>query len=99
MALRVALVGMGRIGRIHLLALSGASDSATEVVGVFDINEALARERSEAANVQRVYASWQDVLNDPDVQCVGVLLPHDMHEQYAIEALEAGKHVVCEKPL
>jgi predicted dehydrogenase len=33
------------------------------------------------------------------VDCVGVLLPHDLHEQYVIEALEAGKHVVCEKPL
>jgi predicted dehydrogenase len=33
------------------------------------------------------------------VQCVGVLLPHDVHEQYATEALEAGKHVVCEKAL
>jgi len=49
--------------------------------------------------VRRVFASWDEVLNDPDVQCVGVLLPHDVHEQYAIEALQAGKHVVCEKPL
>jgi predicted dehydrogenase len=97
MGLRVALVGMGRIGRVHLQALSAAQGA--EVVGVFDLNTELARERAQAANVQRVFSSWQEVLNDPDVQCVGVLLPHDIHEQYAVEALEAGKHVVCEKPL
>ena len=97
MSLRVALVGMGRIGRVHLQALSAARGA--EVVGVYDLNTQLARERADAANVQRVFASWQEVLHDPDVQCVGVLLPHDIHEQYVIEALEAGKHVVCEKPL
>jgi predicted dehydrogenase len=97
MALRVALVGMGRIGRVHLQAL-GAAQRA-EVVGVFDLNTDLARERAAAANVSRIFGSWQEVLADPDVDCVGVLLPHDIHEQYVVEALEAGKHVVCEKPL
>jgi predicted dehydrogenase len=95
--LRVALVGMGRIGRVHLQALSGAEGA--EVVGVYDLNADLARERASAANVTRVFSSWQEVLEAPDVDCVGVLLPHDVHEQYAVEALEAGKHVVCEKPL
>jgi predicted dehydrogenase len=97
MSLRVALVGMGRIGRVHLQALSAARGA--EVVGVYDLNQQLARERADAAGVERVFASWREVLDDPVVQCVGVLLPHDVHEQYAIEALEAGKHVVCEKPL
>jgi predicted dehydrogenase len=97
MSLRVALIGMGRIGRVHLQALSAAG--AAEVVGVYDLNAQLARERAAAANVKRVYTSWQELLSDPDVQCVGVLLPHDLHEQYASEALDAGKHVVCEKPL
>jgi UDP-N-acetyl-2-amino-2-deoxyglucuronate dehydrogenase len=97
MNLRVALVGMGRIGRVHLQALS-AVDTA-EVVGVHDSNTQLAHERAEAANVKRVYATWHEVLSDSEVQCVGILLPHDLHEQYVVEALEAGKHVVCEKPL
>jgi len=66
---------------------------------VYDLNQQLAHERAEAAGIRRVYASWQDVLKDAEVQCVGVLLPHDLHEQYVIEALESGKHVVCEKPL
>jgi predicted dehydrogenase len=97
MGLRVALVGMGRMGRTHLRALASACHA--DAVGVFDLNEQLARERAEAANVPRVFASWQEVLNDPDVQCVGILLPHDLHEKYSVEALDAGKHVVCEKPL
>jgi len=97
MALRVALVGMGRIGRTHLQALS--TTDAADVVGIYDQDEARARERAEAAGVRRVYASWRNVLDDRDVQCVAVLLPHDVHEQYAVEALQAGKHVVCEKPL
>ncbi|MBV9131078.1 MAG: Gfo/Idh/MocA family oxidoreductase [Chloroflexi bacterium] len=95
--LRVALVGMGRIGRVHLQALSAVKEA--EVVGVYDLNTELARERAEAASVKRVFASWQELLKDPEVQCVGILLPHDLHEQYVSEALDAGKHVVCEKPL
>src|SRR5579859_7495713 len=95
--LRVALVGMGRIGRVHLQAL--AAVEGAEVVGVFDVNAQLARERADAFGVPRVFGSWAEVLHDPEVECVGILLPHDLHEQYAVEALEAGKHVVCEKPL
>jgi predicted dehydrogenase len=95
--LRVALVGVGRIGWAHLRALSATP--AAKVVGVYDQNLGLARERADTEGVRRVYSSWSEVLDDEDVQCVGVLLPHDLHEQYSIEALEAGKHVVCEKPL
>jgi UDP-N-acetyl-2-amino-2-deoxyglucuronate dehydrogenase len=97
MVLRVALVGMGRIGRVHLQALSRVGE--VEVVGVYDLDQRLARERADAANVQRVFANWEEVLSDADVQCVGILLPHDLHERFVVEALESGKYVVCEKPL
>jgi predicted dehydrogenase len=97
MALGVALIGMGRIGRVHLRALADTCD--VTVVGVYDLDQTLARTRAEAEGIDRVYESWPQVLADADVQCVGVLLPHDLHEQYAVEALRAGKHVVCEKPL
>src|ERR1051325_7551111 len=97
MALRVALVGMGRIGKNHLRALSGTT--AAEVVGIFDQDQARARESAEAAGVGRVYESWQDVLGAASVRCVGVLLPPDLHGQYAVEGLQAGKNVVWEKPM
>jgi len=96
-ALQVALVGMGRVARVHLEALRGTS--AVKVVGVFDTDTTRAQERAEAEHIARIYGSWDELLGDNSVQCVGVLLPHDLHEQYVTEALRAGKHVVCEKPL
>ncbi len=97
MPLRVALVGAGRVANAHLGALDGADN--VDVVGIFDLNQELARQRAAEHDVPRVYGSWEELLNDDAVQCVAVLLPHDIHERMATEALAACKHVVCEKPL
>src|SRR5437667_12643186 len=97
MGLRVAMVGAGVVAGVHLEALSGTD--AVELVGIFDLDQAKARQRATERGIPRVYASWDELLADAAVQCVAVLLPHDLHEQFTVEALRAGKHVVCEKPL
>jgi predicted dehydrogenase len=97
MTLRIALIGAGQVANVHLQALS--ETTAVEVVGIYDADRTRAQEKASAHNIGRVYDSWDQLQRDQDVQCVAVLLPHDLHEQYAVEALEAGKHVVCEKPL
>jgi UDP-N-acetyl-2-amino-2-deoxyglucuronate dehydrogenase len=97
MALRVGLIGAGVVANVHLQAL--ADTTAVEVVGIYDQDQARAGALATAHNVGRVYKSWDELLGDEAVECVGVLLPHDLHERYTIEALAAGKHVVCEKPL
>src|SRR6185503_1606661 len=97
MALRVAMVGAGRVSNAHLRAIGGTD--AVEIVGILDLNQALAREQAEKHGIPRVYASWDELLKDEASHCVATLLPHDLHERFATEALEAGKHVVCEKPL
>jgi predicted dehydrogenase len=97
MTLRVALVGAGQVASVHLEALR--ETEAVDLVGIYDQDLGRARERAEANGIPRAYASWEELLKDEAVQCVGVLLPHDLHEKFAVEALSAGKHVVCEKPL
>src|SRR3954451_9729931 len=97
MALRIALIGAGQVANVHLQAIS--QTTAVEVVGIYDADQARAQDKAATYGVGRVYESWDQLLRDPAVQCVAVLLPHDLHEQYTVEALEAGKHVVCEKPL
>jgi UDP-N-acetyl-2-amino-2-deoxyglucuronate dehydrogenase len=95
--LSVALVGAGNIAEFHLDAIRRAE--GVEVVGIYDQNAARARERAASFGIPKVYGSWDDLRADPGVECVAVLLPHDLHERYAVEAPDAGKHVVCEKPL
>lgn len=97
MPLSLALVGAGQVANVHLEAL--AETSAVELVGLFDQDRARAQEKAHARGIGRVYDSWEQLLGDDAVACVGVLLPHDLHERFAVEALLAGKHVVCEKPL
>jgi predicted dehydrogenase len=97
MPLRVALIGAGRVANSHLRGLS--QSDTVDVIGIFDQNREQAKTRQNEYGIPRVYGSWDELLKDDAVQAVGLLLPHDIHEQYAKEALSAGKHVVCEKPL
>ncbi|HEX5414769.1 MAG TPA: Gfo/Idh/MocA family oxidoreductase [Chloroflexota bacterium] len=97
MTLSVAIIGAGNISTAHLGALKEARGA--EVVGIYDQDGNRARERAAEYGVGRVYGAWEELLGDPGVQCVAVLLPHDLHERFAVDALNAGKHVVCEKPL
>lgn len=99
MSLRVVVVGCGAIARAHLPAILGASAEGVELAGLFDQDQTRAREMAAKHGDPRVYASWREVLDDPAVDCVDLLLPHNAHHQVAIEAAGAGKHIMVEKPL
>jgi predicted dehydrogenase len=95
--IRVAIVGCGEISRAHLNALGEAN--GVSVAGVYDRDAARAAARAQEFGIERVYGAWQELLDDRGADVVAVLLPHDAHCQVSIEALEAGHHVVCEKPM
>ena len=78
-------------------AIRGARGNRLEAVASRsqDAAEAFAREW----NIPRTYGSYADLLGDPDIDVIYNPLPNHLHAEWSIRALQAGKHVLCEKPL
>ncbi len=92
----VAVVGAGFMGGVHSEALRRAG---CEVVGVLGVSPAETERFAAAMGVPRGYRSLAELLADPQIQSVHVATPNRLHFEMAKAALEAGKHVLCEKPL
>lgn len=91
-----ALVGAGFMGGVHSRALRAAG---IQVSGV--LSSSLEKSISAAKNlgVSRAYKNLDELLGDASVTLVHILTPNDTHADLVLRALDAGKHVVCEKPL
>jgi predicted dehydrogenase len=91
-----AVIGTGFIGTVHVEALRRIG---VDVRGVLGSSADRGRERATALGVRRAYASLDELLADDSVSVVHVTSPNDLHLPQARAALDAGRHVVCEKPL
>jgi predicted dehydrogenase len=70
-----------------------------EVMGIAGSNPERARPKAEMLHIPRVYADWRKLVDDPAVDVVHITSPNYLHYPMVKAAIEAGKHVVCEKPL
>src|SRR4051794_9222121 len=95
-SVRAAVVGTGFIGVVHVEALRRLG---IEVTGVVGSSPARAREKAKSAVLPEPYESFGAMLADERVDVVHITSPNKEHYPQAKAALEAGKHVVCEKPL
>ena len=93
---RAGVIGTGFIGPVHLEALRRLG---IEVVALAGSSTERAAEKARTLGIERAYGSAEELLADRDVQVVHITSPNHLHFPHAREALEAGKHVVCEKPL
>jgi predicted dehydrogenase len=85
---------------INEALLGGARDSElVKILGVGSRDRARAQAYARERGLERAYGSYDELLADPDVDAVYVALPNALHVEWAIRALEAGKHVLSEKPL
>jgi myo-inositol 2-dehydrogenase / D-chiro-inositol 1-dehydrogenase len=96
-ATRIALAGFGAWGLMHARAIA-AIDGA-EVVAILVRSEASRAAAAQAVPTARLVDSLEHLLAFDDVDVVNVLLPNHLHAQATVAALEAGRHVLLEKPL
>jgi myo-inositol 2-dehydrogenase / D-chiro-inositol 1-dehydrogenase len=96
--LRVGVVGLGRLGKRHAENLAYRVPGASLVAACSPLEEERAWARDTLPE-PRLYDDYADLLADPEVDAVWLVTPSSLHAQQIIDALQAGKHVFCEKPL
>ena len=92
--------GIMPTANINRKVIPGAHASPkVQLVAVASRDQARSAEYAKTWEIPRAYGSYEALLADPEVEAVYISLPNSMHCEWAIKALEAGKHVLCEKPL
>jgi D-xylose 1-dehydrogenase (NADP+, D-xylono-1,5-lactone-forming) len=85
---------------INRKLIPGAKESSkVELLAVASRDQTRADDYARTWEIERAYGSYEALLADPDVEAVYIPLPNTLHCEWSIRALEAGKHVLCEKPL
>ena len=95
---RIGIIGAGAVSDYHHVP-GIRLDDRCELVAVCDPNAALLERRQTDWGPTKKTTNYEELANDPDVDAVIVATPPHLHHQMVIAALEAGKHVVCEKPM
>ena len=93
-------LGLLSTARINELLVAGARQTGSvEVVAIGSRDEQRAAAQARSLGVPRAHGSYEELIADPGLDAVYVALPNSLHVEWSVRALEAGKHVLCEKPL
>ena len=95
--LRYGFIGTGGIAGAHMRNLARRDD--VEMVAMADVAEPSMQRHGEQFGIKGRYADWNEMLAAEDLDAVSVCTPNKLHEAPTIDALNAGCHVLCEKPL
>src|SRR5689334_14961405 len=95
---RWGVLGYARIARQSIIPAIGRASNA-QLVAVATRDAAKRDEIRNETGCERIHTSYEALLADPEVQAVYIPLPNSLHKPWTLAALEAGKHVLCEKPI
>ncbi len=92
-----AVIGTGRVSKMMIPAMKAAKDC--QVVAVLSRDKSRAAAFAAEYGLERAYDSLDGLLRDPDIHAIYVASPNGLHAPHTIKAAEAGKHILCEKPM
>jgi len=96
--LRLGIIGCGKVTTMfHLKSIKEVED--VTVTAVADLDRPRMEDVQRKAGAEKGYTDTKELLADPDVEAVAINTPPRFHESLVLEAIEAGKHILCEKPL
>jgi predicted dehydrogenase len=96
--IRWGVLSTAKIAREKVIPATQRSELGT-IVAIASRDPSRARQVAEQLGIERAYASYDELLADANIDAVYIALPNHMHVSWSLRAIEAGKHVLCEKPI
>jgi predicted dehydrogenase len=96
--IRLGIIGMGNIGNVHINTFKQLQEDV-EIIAVTDLNFPLAQKCAANHGIPTVYATNDELISDPNIDAIVIGVPNQWHAPLAVQALQAGKHVLLEKPM
>jgi predicted dehydrogenase len=93
------LIGCGWVGSAHAWGVAASSGETARLIATSDVDLAAAQQMAGRFEAQGAYQDYRELLKRDDIGAVSVCVPDFLHRQVVIDAAQAGKHVLCEKPL
>ena len=94
--IRVGVIGLGFAGKEHLKGYAAAD--GVEIAALCDVNLKLLNEQAQLYGVKQLLTDYKEMLEQKDIDAISVCLPNYLHHPVSLDALNAGKHIFCEKP-
>lgn len=96
--IRWGVLSTAKIGREKVIpALQKCSNGSVDAICSRNLEQATAT--AQLLNIGKAYGSYEELLNDPEIDAIYNPLPNNLHVEWTIKAMQAGKHVLCEKPI
>lgn len=96
--IRIGVISTAKIGRVYVIPAMQQSELC-EVTAISSRSAERAKSVAEECSIPKAYGSYEELLADPDLDAIYIPLPNHLHVDWSIKCLEAGKHVLCEKPI
>ncbi len=98
-SLTIAIVGAGRATELHMMGYRKVHNIQVQIKYVYDVDFEKAQKAKELYGIEKVAKSFEEILNDKEVDVIDICTPPYTHKDMIIRGLKSDKHVICEKPL
>jgi predicted dehydrogenase len=96
---KVGIVGAGFAAAFHLRSYRQVQGVPVEIVAIADVNQARAEDLAKRFGIPKCYDDFRHILDDRSIQAVDLVVPNALHLPMVLQAAQADKHIICEKPL
>jgi len=97
--IKIGIAGTGMMGHSHVGGLQANAPEGVEYIAVCGRNKEKCDAFAEKYGIKKAYYDYYEMLKDDEIDVIDVSVPSDMHEEFAVAAAKAGKHILVEKPI